>query len=97
MDKERAQAWRDWWAVVHGKNTPAGSYNPLEAHMHDAFVAGWDAASAHAEKEIIYLKEQLLRVGNQRRVIKEAYLAGQMAGRTPNEVFNQMYNGLSGD
>jgi hypothetical protein len=46
MDKERAQAWRDWWAIIHGKNTPAGSYNPLEAHMHDAFVAGWDAAKA---------------------------------------------------
>jgi hypothetical protein len=44
MDKESAQAWRDWWAVIHGKNTPAGSYNPLEAHMHQAFMAGWDAA-----------------------------------------------------
>jgi hypothetical protein len=48
MNKESAQAWRNWWAVIHGKNTPAGSYNPLEAHMHDAFVAGWDAARGSA-------------------------------------------------
>jgi uncharacterized protein (DUF2062 family) len=31
------------------------------------------------KKQIKHLKEQLLRVGNQEKVVKEAYLAGQMA------------------
>jgi len=42
MNKQKS--WRDWWAIVHGKNTPAGSYNPLEGHMWESWSAGWDAA-----------------------------------------------------
>jgi hypothetical protein len=38
------EEWRKWWAIIHGRNTPCGSYNPLEAHMHEAWVAGWQAA-----------------------------------------------------
>jgi len=30
-------------------------------------------------EQVKHLKEQLLRVGNQEKVVKEAYLAGQMA------------------
>lgn len=54
-----------------------GAYDPKEAVMYDAFCAGWDAANAHANKEISYLKAQLLLVGNQEKLVKEAYLAGQ--------------------
>jgi hypothetical protein len=79
MKNKMSEAWREWWAITHGKNTPAGSYNPLEAHMYEAWVAAWDAANEHAQFEITHLKEQLLRVGNQQEVIKAAYLAGQMS------------------
>jgi len=80
----KGEAWREWWAHTHGKNMPMGGYHPMEGNMYEAWGAAWDAASAQAQKEITYLKEQLLRVGNQRRVIKEAYLAGQMSVREKN-------------
>jgi hypothetical protein len=38
------EAWREWWAIIHGKNTPPGSYNPIEDHMFTAWEAGWEAA-----------------------------------------------------
>ena len=57
------------------KNMPMGSYHPMEGAIYDAWSAGYE----EAEKEIAYLKAQLLRVGNQEKVIKEAYLAGQMS------------------
>jgi hypothetical protein len=79
MKNKMSEAWREWWSITHGKNTPAGSYNPLEAHMYEAWVAAWDSANEHAQFEITHLKEQLLRVGNQQEVLKAAYLAGQMS------------------
>ena len=38
------EEWRKWWAIIHGNNTPAGSYNPIEARMYEAWIAGWKAA-----------------------------------------------------
>jgi hypothetical protein len=37
------EAWRKWWAILHGNQTPAGKYNPLEEHMWEAWSAAWDA------------------------------------------------------
>jgi hypothetical protein len=67
------------WLAYKADALPSavGSYDPKEAIMYDSFCAGWDAASAHVSKEIAYLKAQLLLVGNQEKVVKEAYLAGQ--------------------
>jgi hypothetical protein len=73
------QAWRDWWSIEHGKNTPAGAYNPLEAHMWESWSAGWEAAEKKSQIEINHLKAQLLRVGNNEGAYKAAYLAGQMS------------------
>jgi hypothetical protein len=93
MKNKMSEAWREWWSIVHGKNTPAGSYNTLEAPMWDAWEAAWKAANEQSQTEITYLKEQLLRVGNQQEVLKAAYLAGQMSrpvktfsGNQPNYV-----------
>jgi hypothetical protein len=47
--------------------------------MYDAWLAGFHEGTSVAEKEIAHLKAQLLRVGNQEKVLKEAFLAGQMA------------------
>jgi len=41
---DKNKLWRDWWANVYAKNSPAGSYNPLEGHMWEAWNAGWDEA-----------------------------------------------------
>jgi hypothetical protein len=73
-------AWRDWWSKTHG-NAPAGSYNPLEAHVYEGWFAGWDAAEARSQLEIMHLKAQLLRIGNHEGAYKAAYLAGQMAAK----------------
>ena len=72
-------AWRDWWAVVHGLNTPSGTYNPREANVYEGWCAGWDAATKESQLEIMHLKSQLLRVGNHEGAYKAAYLAGQMS------------------
>ena len=74
----KQHAWRDWWSKTHG-NAPAGSYNPLEAHVYEGWSAGWDAAQAQSQLEIMHLKAQLLRVGNHEGAYKAAYLAGQMS------------------
>ena len=71
----KGEAWQKWWRETHGQNMPMGSYHPMEGAIYDAWSAGYE----EAEKEIAYLKAQLLRVGNQEKVIKEAYLAGQMS------------------
>jgi hypothetical protein len=42
----KGEAWRKWWMETHGKNMPMGGYHPMEGHIHDAWSAGWDAASA---------------------------------------------------
>jgi len=41
---DKNKLWRDWWANVYAKNSPAGSYNPMEGHMWESWNAGWDAA-----------------------------------------------------
>jgi hypothetical protein len=73
------KAWRDWWESTYGKNATVGGYNPMESYMHDAWITGFNEGKSNADKEITHLKEQLLRVGNQEKVLKEAFLAGQMA------------------
>ena len=93
MKNKTSEAWREWWAITHGKNTPAGSYNPIEAHMHEAWMAAWKAANEQSQNEITYLKEQLMRANTNNGVYKAAYLAGQMnrpvktfSGGKPNYV-----------
>jgi len=88
-------AWRDWWSKVRG-NSPVGSYDPREEHVYKGWSAGWDAAEAQSQLEIMHLKAQLLRVGNHEGVYKAAFLAGQMSrpvktfsGGTPNYVIPQ--------
>ena len=77
MDK--SEAWRKWWSETHGKNMPMGGYHPMEGHIYDSFMAGWDAADKQSQSEITYLKEQLLRSNINDCAYKAAYLAGQMA------------------
>jgi len=91
----KAEAWRKWWSVIH-KTIPAGSYDPREAPMWEAWEAAWEEATKQSQTEITHLKEQLLRVGNQQEVLKAAYLAGQMSrpvktffGGKPNYVIPQ--------
>jgi len=93
MKNKMSEAWREWWSIVHGKNTPAGSYNPLEAHMYEAWVAAWDAANEQSQFEINHLKEQLMRANTNDGAYKAAFLAGQMSrpvktfsGNKPNYV-----------
>jgi hypothetical protein len=88
-------AWRDWWSKARG-NAPVGSYDPREEHVYKGWSAGWEAATVESQLEIMHLKAQLLRVGNQQDVLKAAYLAGQMSrpvktfsGGTPNYVIPQ--------
>jgi hypothetical protein len=76
MDK--SEAWQKWWSVVRGA-APVGSYNPQEDNMHKAWMAAWDAAQAHADKEITHLKEQLMRANTNDGAYKAAFLAGQMS------------------
>ena len=79
----KIQAWRDWWSKTHGK-APIGSYDPREAHVFEGWSAGWEAAEAQSQLEIIHLKAQLLRVGNHEGAYKAAYLAGQMSVNKTN-------------
>jgi len=72
------QAWRDWWSKARG-NAPVGTYDMREEHVYNGWSAGWDAGQAQSQLEIMHLKAQLLRVGNQQDVLKAAYLAGQMS------------------
>jgi hypothetical protein len=81
MKNKMSEAWREWWSITHGKNTPAGSYNPLEAHMYEAWMAAWDAADKQSQSEITHLKEQLMRANTNDGAYKAAFLAGQMAAR----------------
>jgi len=72
------QAWKDWWSKARG-DAPVGSYDPREEHIYKGWSAGWEAAEVQSQLEIMHLKAQLLRVGNQQDVLKAAYLAGQMS------------------
>jgi hypothetical protein len=38
------KTWQEWFATLRHPKTPVGSYNPLEDHMYEAWVAGWRAA-----------------------------------------------------
>jgi hypothetical protein len=79
----KIQQWREWWSKSHG-NAPAGSYDPREAHVFEGWSAGWEAAEAQSQLEILHLKAQLLRVGNHEGAYKAAYLAGQMSVNKTN-------------
>jgi hypothetical protein len=67
--------WGEWWLEY----SKVKGYHPIEGYMYDAWTAGFEAGALNSEKEIAHLKAQLLRVGNQEKVVKEAFLAGQMA------------------
>jgi len=73
------EAWQKWWATLRHEKTPVGSYNPLEDSMYQAWIAGWQAAQSHANKEITHLKEQLMRANTNDGAYKAAFLAGQMS------------------
>ena len=81
MKNKMSEAWREWWSITHGKNTPAGSYNPLEAHMYEAWMAAWEAANEQSQTEIAHLKGQLMRANTNDGAYKAAFLAGQMTAR----------------
>jgi len=74
----KIQAWRDWWSKARG-NAPVGTYDKRETLVFDGWSAGWDAAEAQSQLEIMHLKAQLLRVGNHEGAYKAAFLAGQMS------------------
>jgi hypothetical protein len=76
----KAEAWRKWWSVVH-KPIPAGSYDPREAPMWEAWEAAWEEATKQSQVEINHLKEQLMRANTHDGAYKAAFLAGQMAAR----------------
>jgi hypothetical protein len=76
----KAEAWRKWWSVIH-KTIPAGSYDPREAFMWDAWEASWEEANKQSQIEITHLKEQLMRSNTHDGAYKAAFLAGQMAAR----------------
>jgi hypothetical protein len=76
----KAEAWRKWWSVIH-KTIPAGSYDPREAPMWDAWEAAWEEATKQSQTEINHLKEQLMRSNTHDGAYKAAFLAGQMAAR----------------
>jgi len=76
----KAEAWRKWWSVIH-KTIPAGSYDPREAFMWEAWEAAWEEANKQSQVEITYLKEQLMRANTHDGAYKAAFLAGQMAAR----------------
>jgi len=97
----KIQAWRDWWSKARG-NSPVGTYDTREALVFDGWSAGWEAAEAQSQLEIMHLKAQLLRVGNHEGAYKAAYLAGQMSrpvktfsGGKPNYVIPQETQGLT--
>jgi len=76
----KAEAWRKWWSVIH-KTIPAGSYDPREAPMWEAWEAAWEEATKQSQTEITHLKEQLMRANTHDGAYKAAFLAGQMAAR----------------
>jgi len=76
----KAEAWRKWWSVIH-KTIPAGSYDPREACMWEAWEAAWEEATKQSQTEITHLKEQLMRSNTHDGAYKAAFLAGQMAAR----------------
>jgi len=76
----KAEAWRKWWSVIH-KTIPAGSYDPREAPMWEAWEAAWEEATKQSQTEITHLKEQLMRSNMHDGAYKAAFLAGQMAAR----------------
>ena len=76
----KAEAWRKWWSVIHN-TVPAGSYDPKEAPMWEAWEAAWEEANKQSQVEINHLKEQLLRANTNDGAYKAAFLAGQMAAR----------------
>jgi len=76
----KAEAWRKWWSVIH-KTIPAGSYDPREAPMWEAWEDAWEEATKQSQTEITHLKEQLMRANTHDGAYKAAFLAGQMAAR----------------
>jgi len=76
----KTEAWRKWWSVIH-KTIPAGSYDPREAPMWEAWEAAWEEATKQSQTEINHLKEQLMRSNTHDGAYKAAFLAGQMAAR----------------
>lgn len=78
---DKNKLWREWWSITHGKNTPAGGYNAIEAPMWDAWEAAWNAATEQSHAEINHLKEQLMRANTNDGAYKTAFLAGQMTAR----------------
>jgi len=95
----KIQAWREWWSKSHG-SASVGSYDPREAHVFEGWSAGWEAAEAQSQLEILHLKAQLLRIGNHEGAYKAAFLAGQMSrpvktfsGGKPNYVIPQETQG----
>jgi len=79
----KIQAWREWWSKARG-SASVGTYDTREALVFDGWSAGWDAAEAQFQLEIMHLKAQLLRVGNHEGAYKAAYLAGQMSVNKTN-------------
>jgi hypothetical protein len=77
---DKNKLWREWWVKTHG-NTPAGSYDPREANMWEAWNAAWEEANKQSQVEITHLKEQLMRANTNDGAYKAAFLAGQMAAR----------------
>ena len=77
----KSEAWQKWWKETHGQNMPMGGYHPMEGHVYDAFIAGWDAADKQSQSEITQLKEQLMRANTNDGAYKAAFLAGQMTAR----------------
>jgi hypothetical protein len=95
----KIQQWREWWSKARG-NASVGTYDTREALVFDGWSAGWDAAEAQSQLEIMHLKAQLLRVGNHEGAYKAAFLAGQMSktvktfsGGEPNYVIPQETKG----
>jgi hypothetical protein len=74
----KIQQWREWWSKARG-SASVGTHDTREALVFDGWSAGWDAAEAQSQLEIMHLKAQLLRIGNHEGAYKAAYLAGQMS------------------
>jgi hypothetical protein len=51
----------------------------MEGAIYDAWDAGYEAGITQCEKEINYLKAQLMRANTNDGVYKAAYLAGQLS------------------
>jgi hypothetical protein len=58
-----------------------GAYHPMEGAIYDAWNAGYEAGLTQCEKEINYLKAQLLRANTNDGAYKAAYLAGQLSAK----------------